>query len=103
MTDVANGHAAALTHMPKPGTAEAYNLGRGKGCSVLEVISAFEKASGKTIPYEIVDRRPGDIASCFADPRKANRKLKWKAEKTLENACADTWRWQSNNPQGYTS
>lgn len=94
VVDLAKGHVAALQHMPTPGTCEAYNLGTGKGYSVLEVIEAFKKASGQPIPYEIVDRRPGDIATCYADPAKAATELDWRATKTLEQACADAWKWQ---------
>ncbi len=99
VVDLAKGHVAALDHS-KPGV-EAYNLCTGKGTSVLELIDAFSKASGKDIPYAIVDRRPGDVASCYASPEKANTQLKWFAEKTIEEACADSWRWQSQNPDGY--
>ena len=101
VVDLAKGHLAALLHPPKADTAETYNLGYGKGYSVLQVIAAFEKASGKKVPYEIVGRRPGDIAACFADPAKSQRGLHWQAELTLADACADTWRWQSQNPNGY--
>lgn len=87
--------------MPAPNTAEVYNLGTGKGASVLEVLKAFEKASGKTIPYKIMPRRPGDIATCYADVSKAKRELHWEAKKTLDEACSDIWRWQSQNPNGY--
>lgn len=100
VVDLARGHTAALKHS-KPG-AHAYNLCTGKGTSVLELISAFEKAAGKKIPYEVVARRPGDIASCYASPEKANRELGWYAEKTIEDACEDSWRWQSQNPDGFS-
>lgn len=99
--DLALGHIAALEHMPPENTCEAYNLGSGKGSSVLEVVKAFEAASGKNIPYKIMPRRPGDIATCYADPSKAARELQWKTTLTLEQACEDTWRWQSNNPNGF--
>lgn len=101
IVDLTKGHVAALNRPPKPGETAIYNLGTGKGVSVLEVIKAMEKASGKKIPYEIIGRRPGDIATYYADPSKANRELNWKAEKTIEDACVDAWRWQSNNPDGY--
>lgn len=101
VVDLARGHVAALQHM-KTG-AHVYNLGTGTGSSVMEMIHAFERASGKTIPYEIMDRRPGDVASCYADCTKATQELGWKTEKTLEQACADSWRWQSQNPDGYTT
>lgn len=94
VVDLAKGHVAALGHMPATGVCEAYNLGTGRGYSVLEVINAFGKAAGKEVPYEIVGRRPGDIAACYADPSKANKELEWKAEKSLEEACTDSWHWQ---------
>ena len=97
--DLARGQVAALKH-GAPGVA-TYNLGTGKGVSVLELISAFEKAAGKPIPYGIKPRRSGDIASCYADASLANRELKWKAELSIETACEDSWRWQSMNPDGY--
>lgn len=101
VTDLASGHIAALDKLSeKPGIA-AYNLGTGSGYSVLEMINAFEKASGKKIPYEIVARRPGDVASCYADPARAKRELGWSAERGVEEMCADAWRWQSANPNGY--
>jgi len=92
---------AALEHMAAPGSVEVYNLGTGKGTSVFDMVHAFEKASGKKIPYEVVARRSGDVASCYADVSKAERELVWHTEKTLEEACADSWRWQSQNPNGY--
>lgn len=100
VVDLARGHVAALNHLQ--GGAAVYNLGTGRGTSVLEAIHAFEKAAGKEIAYEIVDRRPGDVASCYADCSKANKELGWKAEKTFEEACADAWHWQSQNPTGYS-
>ena len=101
VVDLARGHVAALRNL-KPGT-EAYNLGSGKGTSVLELISAFSAAAGKKIPYQITERRAGDLACFYADPTKANRELYWKTEKSIEDACADTWRWQSQNPYGFRS
>ena len=101
VTDLAAGHVAALNHL-QPGIG-VYNLGTGKGASVLEVIRAFENACGKNIPYEIAARRPGDVASCYADCSKAVKELGWHAEKTLDDACCDAWRWQSHNPNGYKS
>jgi len=101
VVDLAKGHVAALEHS-KPG-AEAYNLATGKGASVLELIAAFSKACGKDLPYEITDRRPGDIAACYASPAKANQNLQWHTEKTIEDACTDAWRWQSQNPDGFQS
>jgi UDP-glucose 4-epimerase len=102
VVDLAKGHIAALEHSDKPGVG-VYNLGSGKGTSVLELITAFEKACGKKLAYEIKDRRPGDIAECYADPGKANRELGWHAEKSIEDACEDSWRWQSANPDGFAS
>jgi UDP-glucose 4-epimerase len=101
VVDLAKGHVAALEHLPEAGTAGVYNLGAGQGISVLELIHAFEKACGKELPREIVARRPGDVASCYADVAKARQELDWQATKSLEDACADSWRWQSMNPQGY--
>jgi UDP-glucose 4-epimerase len=101
VVDLAKGHIAALEHDPLAGEVATYNLGTGQGVSVLEMIRAFEAASGKTIPYKIVPRRPGDITACYADCTKANQQLGWHAEKTLQQACADTWRWQSQNPDGF--
>jgi UDP-glucose 4-epimerase len=99
VVDLARGHVAALEHS-KPGV-EAYNLCTGKGTSVLELITAFSKAAGKDIPYKIIERRPGDVAACFASPEKAMKELGWRCEKTINDACVDSWRWQSNNPNGY--
>lgn len=101
IVDLAKGHIAALENMKPTGQMEAYNLSTGKGVSVLDIIKAFEKASGKTIPYEVVARRPGDVDSSYADPSKAFRDLGWKTTKSLEDGCADAWRWQSQNPNGY--
>lgn len=101
VVDLARGHLAALAHLPEPGTAEAINLGTGRGTSVLELVNAFEKASGRQIPYEIVGRRPGDIATCYADPSLAADVLGWRAELSIEEACADAWRWQSRHPNGF--
>lgn len=101
VVDLAIGHLRALEKiLPTTGLA-AYNLGTGRGYSVLEMIKAFEKASGRQVPYTIVDRRPGDVAICFADPAKAKRELNWVAERGIEEMCADTWNWQFNNPNGY--
>ena len=80
---------------------EAYNLGTGIGYSVLDVVKNFEKATGKKVPYTIVDRRPGDIATCYSDASKAAMELDWKAEHSLEDMCRDSWKWQENNPNGY--
>lgn len=101
VVDLALGHLKALEKVMSSTGVDAYNLGTGKGCSVLEVIAAFEKASGEKIPYRIVDRRPGDVAVSYADPSKAKRELGWAAERGIDEMCADSWRWQSKNPNGY--
>ncbi|HHX79507.1 MAG TPA: UDP-glucose 4-epimerase GalE [Acholeplasmataceae bacterium] len=98
--DLALGHIKALEKVVKPGL-RIYNLGTGRGYSVLEMIHAFEKACGKKLPYRIVERRPGDIGACFADPEKAERELDWKAERGIDEMCVSHWKWQSMNPQGY--
>ena len=101
VTDLAMGHIKALEKLvDKPGCV-THNLGTGIGYSVLEMVAAFEKASGKTIPYEVVPRRPGDIAECYADPACAHHDLGWRAEKDLAAMCEDAWRWQIQNPNGY--
>jgi UDP-glucose 4-epimerase len=103
VVDLAIGHLKALDKLrSKPGLV-TFNLGTGRGYSVLEVVEAFAKASGRRIPYSIVGRRPGDIASCYADPEKARMELGWSAEKDVDDMCADVWRWQANNPDGYGS
>jgi UDP-glucose 4-epimerase len=101
VVDLARGHLAALKSLDDRPGLETYNLGTGKGYSVLEVITAFEKASHKKIPHQVVARRAGDVAESFADPSKANKKLHWKAEYDIDRMCADTWRWQTMNPHGY--
>ncbi len=98
--DLAAGHLAALNALQNP-TLLTVNLGTGRGYSVLEMIQAFEAASGKPVPYDIVDRRPGDIAACYADPALAKALLGWEAKHGIERMCADTWRWQSMNPLGF--
>lgn len=100
VVDLARGHVAALQHM-KAG-ASIYNLGTGSGTSVLEIIKAFSKACGRDLPYEIKPRRAGDIAACYDDCSKAERELGWRAELSIEQACADSWRWQSQNPNGFS-
>ena len=100
VVDLARGHVAALQHM-KAGVS-IYNLGTGSGTSVLEIIKAFSKACGRDLPYEIKPRRAGDIATCYADCSKAERELGWRAELSIEQACADSWRWQSQNPNGFS-
>lgn len=102
VVDLAKGHVKALDKLKTNSGLVTYNLGTGKGVSVLDMVKAFSKACGKDIPYEIVERRPGDIATCYADASKANEELGWKAEKNLDDMCADSWKWQSNNPDGYT-
>jgi len=101
VVDLSLGHLNALEKLEENPGVVTYNLGTGRGYSVLEMISAFEEASGQKIPYEIVDRRPGDIAECYADPTKAERELGWKAERGIDEMCRDAWRWQSKNPQGF--
>lgn len=101
--DLAAGHLKALEKLnTKPGVV-IYNLGTGNGYSVLDLIKAFSKASGKEIPYEIGPRRAGDIATCYAEPSFAEKELGWTAEKNIDDMCADSWRWQSQNPTGYNS
>ena len=97
--DLADAHLRALDH--DGAGVRVYNLGSGRGHSVLELVRAFEAASGRAIPLRFVARRPGDVATLYADPRRAERDLGWKASRTLADMCADTWRWQSANPQGY--
>lgn len=97
--DLAKGHVAALTHIDAGW--KAYNLGSGKGTSVLELVSAFEKASGLAIQYEITSRRPGDLAEYYAEVTKAQEELGWQTEKSILDGCRDSWHWQSQNPRGY--
>jgi UDP-glucose 4-epimerase len=99
--DLAEGHVKALQHCARQGGMHVYNLGTGQGQSVLQMVAAFEAASGRPLPYRIEPRRPGDIAECWADPAKAERELGWRASRDLATMCADSWRWQSANPQGY--
>ena len=105
VVDLALGHVAAIRKVVECDNlgTEAYNLGTGNGTSVLEVVKAFETASGKPVPFVVAARRPGDIATCFADASKAHKELGWKAERTMTQMCADGWRWQKNNPLGYRS
>jgi UDP-glucose 4-epimerase len=100
--DLAEGHVAALDALDsrRPG-ARAWNLGTGQATSVLEMLHAFERAVGHELPYEVVDRRAGDLAAFWADPARAEQELGWKATRTVDDMCADTWRWQSRNPEGY--
>ncbi len=101
VVDLARGHLAALDYLPDQTGVFTWNLGTGRGYSVLEMVRAFEQASGRAVPYEIVARRAGDIAEYWSDPSKAERELGWRAERGLEQMMADTWRWQSMNPEGY--
>jgi UDP-glucose 4-epimerase len=101
VVDLAEGHVAALRRLLAGDRTITVNLGTGRGSSVLELVRAFERASGRTIPYDIVPRRPGDVASCYADPALAERLLGWKALRGLDTMCADTWRWQTANPNGF--
>ena len=99
--DLAKGHIRALEKVLSTTGIDAYNLGTGKGYSVLDVVKAFEEASGKEVPYELVDRRPGDIGSSYADVSKAKNQLGWEAQLGLEDMCRDSWNWQHSNPNGY--
>lgn len=101
VVDLAKGHIKALDKLKTNCGLVTYNLGTGNGYSVLDMVKAFSKASKREIPYKIVDRRPGDVAMCYADPTKANNELGWKAEFGIDRMCEDSWRWQSNNPNGY--
>ncbi len=99
--DLAEGHVAALKALLERGKSLTVNLGTGRGNSVLEVVRAFEAAIGRPVPYQLVDRRPGDVAQCYADPALAQETLGWRATRTLDHMCVDAWRWQSGNPNGY--
>ena len=101
VTDLAKGHVKAIEHIGEEEGVRVYNLGTGRGYSVLEVVHAFEDACGKKVPYEIAPRRAGDIATCYADPSKAKRELGWEAVNGIEEMCKDSWKWQSNNPNGF--
>lgn len=101
VVDLALGHIKALEKIADTRGVHTYNLGSGQGTSVLELVQAFEKVNGVPVPYKIVDRRPGDVATCFANADKALEELNWKTEKTVEDMCRDTWNWQSKNPNGY--
>jgi UDP-glucose 4-epimerase len=103
VTDLALGHIKTLEHLAEQPNLHVANLGSGKGSSVLQVLTAFEKAAGKNIPYVFKDRRAGDVAEFYADPALANQLLDWKTTKTLDIMCADHWHWQQKNPQGYES
>ncbi|MDU4935511.1 MAG: UDP-glucose 4-epimerase GalE [Peptostreptococcaceae bacterium] len=101
VVDLANGHLKALDKLDTNCGLVTYNLGTGNGYSVLDMVKAFSDASGKDVAYKIIDRRPGDVAMCYADPSKANKELGWKAKYGIKEMCEDAWRWQSNNPNGY--
>ncbi|MBQ3128752.1 MAG: UDP-glucose 4-epimerase GalE [Clostridia bacterium] len=101
VVDLALGHVKAVEKVLSGTGVDAYNLGTGNGYSVLDIVHAFEKACGKPLNYKIVDRRPGDLATCYSDPTKAFEILGWKAERGLDEMCEDSWRWQKNNPEGY--
>ena len=101
VVDLAHGHVKALKKIEEKAGVCVYNLGTGNGYSVLDMVHAFGKACGHPIKYEINDRRPGDIAACYADPAKAKAELGWEAKRGLDEMCEDSWRWQSNNPNGY--
>jgi UDP-glucose 4-epimerase len=99
--DLVDGHVAALRHRHGQAGVRVYNLGTGRGYSVLEALRAFEQASGRRVPYVVAARRAGDVASCWADPSRAGRELGWRAQRSIEQMCADAWAWQSANPDGY--
>lgn len=101
VVDLARGHVAACGYLKDHTGCEIINLGTGVGYSVLDLVHAFEKVNGVPIPYQIAPRRPGDIAQCYANPAKAKTLLNWQTEKTLEDMCRDSWRWQQGNPNGY--
>jgi UDP-glucose 4-epimerase len=104
VVDLAQGHIKALealNALEGQGECVTVNLGTGTGYSVLDMVRAFERASGRPVPYRIAPRRPGDVASCYADPALASSQLGWRAQRGLDEMCADAWRWQSENPQGY--
>ena len=101
VVDLAKGHVKALAKLEKGSGLNIYNLGTGTGYSVLDMVKSFEKANGVPVPYAIKDRRPGDIATCYADAKKAKDELGWEAENGIEEMCRDAWRWQSNNPNGF--
>ena len=103
VVDLATGHLAALAKLRSEGGLVTANLGTGKGCSVLEIVAAFAAVSGREIPYEVVDRRPGDVAICYADVSLAGKLLGWRASRDLRQMCVDNWRWQSQNPAGYSA
>ena len=101
VVDLARGHVAAVRYAAKNDGCEVFNLGTGTGYSVLDMVKAFNEANGLELPYKIVDRRPGDLATCYADPAKSAEVLGWKAERGLQEMCRDSWNWQSKNPKGF--
>ncbi len=103
VVDLAKGHVKAVKKFADNDGVDIYNLGTGHGYSVLQVVAAFEKASGRKVPYDIKPRRAGDIATCYCDPAKAKAELGWEAENGIEEMCADSWNWQSKNPNGYNA
>ena len=103
VVDLALGHVAALKNISEKAGYADYNLGTGQGYSVLDVVKAYEAASGQAVPYKVHDRRPGDIATCYADSTKAKEELGWTAQRDLNKMCVDSWNWQSSNPKGYES
>ena len=101
VVDLARGHVAAVRYVAENPGCEVFNLGTGSGYSVLDMVNAFVEVNHVSVPYQIVERRPGDLGMVYADPAKSAEKLHWKAEKTLEDMCRDSWNWQKNNPKGY--
>ncbi|WP_340371754.1 UDP-glucose 4-epimerase GalE [Peribacillus sp. FSL E2-0218] len=101
VTDLVKGHLKALEYLEKNNGIEAFNLGTGRGYSVMDLINTFSSINKKEIPFQFVDRRPGDIGSCYANPTKAEKVLSWRAEKDLKDMCTDSWKWQTQNPNGY--
>ncbi|MBQ5757191.1 MAG: UDP-glucose 4-epimerase GalE [Clostridia bacterium] len=103
VVDLAKGHVSAIRYLDDHSGVHIFNLGTGRGSSVLEMVQTFERVNGVRVPYRIVGRRPGDLATVYADPSKSNRDLHWKTEKNLDDMCRDSWHWQSSNPNGYES
>ncbi len=101
VVDLAKGHVAAIQYLLNHQGEAVFNLGTGQGYSVLDMVKAFEKANGVKVPYELVGRRAGDLAVCYADPEKSQKLLSWRAELSLEDMCRDSWNWQKQNPEGY--
>jgi len=101
VVDLAKGHLSALSSAEEAPGLYVYNLGTGQGTSVLDLVRAFEKASGRGVPYTVAPRRAGDIAACYASPDKALADIGWRAERGVDDMCRDTWRWQSQNPDGF--